>query len=73
MYSTNYGVTLYVVFSSLRPFVTLRNLFCKGEALLVPRPTTNLKDHLLSAVRDSLFRILTATLYMYRSSPPSVT
>jgi len=32
------------------------------EELLAPRPTPNLDDHTLSAVRDCLFNIFTATL-----------
>jgi len=36
-------------------------IFC-GEELLAPRPTTKLEDHPLSAVRDCLFSVFTATL-----------
>jgi len=32
-----------------------------GEDLLAPRPTSKLEDHTLSAVRDCLFNIFTAT------------
>ena len=34
------------------------------EALLAPRPTHKLEDHPLSAVRDRLFNIFTATLHI---------
>jgi hypothetical protein len=36
----------------------------KGEELLAPRPTPKLEDHPLSAVRDGLFNIFTATLHI---------
>ena len=44
-------------------------MFCNvirfyGEELLAPRPTTNLEDHTLSAVRDCSFNILVATLHI---------
>jgi hypothetical protein len=35
-----------------------------GEELLAPRPTPKLEDHPLSAVRDCLFNIFTATLHI---------
>jgi hypothetical protein len=35
------------------------------EELLAPRPTPKLEDHHLWAVRDCLFNIFAATLYMY--------
>ena len=35
-----------------------------GEDLSTPRPTSKLKDHPLSAVRDCLFNILAATLHI---------
>jgi hypothetical protein len=35
-----------------------------GEVLLAPRPAPKLEDHTLSAVRDSLFNIFTATLHI---------
>jgi hypothetical protein len=42
-----------------------RNKICfYGEQLLGPRPTPKLKDHPLSAVRDSLFNIFAATLHI---------
>jgi len=34
-----------------------------GEELSAPRPTPKLEDHPLSAVRDCLFNIFTATLH----------
>jgi hypothetical protein len=39
-----------------------------GEALLAPCPTSNLEDHPLSAVRDCLVNIVTATLLTQRTS-----
>jgi hypothetical protein len=42
-----------------------------GEGLLARRPTPKLDDHFLSAVRDCLFNIFTATLHIWRPSPPS--
>jgi hypothetical protein len=42
-----------------------------GEELLAPRPTPKLEDHPLSAVRDCLFNIFTASLHNWRASPPS--
>jgi hypothetical protein len=35
-----------------------------GEELLAPRPTPKLEDHPLSAVRNCLFNISEATLYI---------
>ena len=35
-----------------------------GQELSTPRPTTNLRDHPLSAVRDCLFNIFVATLFI---------
>ena len=35
-----------------------------GEDLSTPRPTPNLEDHSLSAVRDCLFNIFAATLHI---------
>ena len=43
-----------------------------GEELLAPRPTPKLKDHPLSAVRDSLFDIFAATSIL-EAVPPSAT
>jgi hypothetical protein len=37
-----------------------------GEELLPPRPTLNLEDHLVSAVRECLFNIFAATLHICR-------
>jgi hypothetical protein len=42
-----------------------------GEELLGPRPTTNLEDNPLSAVRNCLFSIFAATLHIWRACPPS--
>jgi hypothetical protein len=47
-------------------------LVLHGEEL-VPRPTPKLEDHLLLTVRDCLFNIFSATLHIWRLSPPSVT
>jgi len=38
------------------------NMYFYGEELLGPRPTPKLEDHPLSAVRDCLLNIFTATL-----------
>jgi hypothetical protein len=35
-----------------------------GEELLAPRPTPNLEDHTLSAVRDYLFNIFATTVHI---------
>jgi len=35
-----------------------------GEEMLPPRPTPKMEDHLLSAVRDSLFNIFADTLHI---------
>jgi hypothetical protein len=40
------------------------NASFSGEELSAPRPTPKLEDHLLSAVRDCLFSIFAATLYI---------
>jgi hypothetical protein len=37
-----------------------------GEQLLAPHPSPKLEDHLLSAVCDGLFTILTTTLHIWR-------
>jgi hypothetical protein len=37
-----------------------------GEELLAPRQTPKLEDHPLSAVRDCLFNVFTATLHNWR-------
>jgi hypothetical protein len=45
----------------------IRNLVIfYGEELLVPRPNPKLEDHPLSAVRDCLFNVFTATLHISR-------
>jgi hypothetical protein len=41
--------------------------------LLVPRPTHELEDHPLSAVRNCVFNIFGATLLTWRASPASAT
>jgi hypothetical protein len=57
-----------------RFLVNFRNkLIFYGEDLLAPRPTLKLEDHPLSAVRDCLFNIFTATLHIWRPFPPSAT
>ena len=40
------------------------NMGFHGKALLVHRPIPKLEDHLLSAVRDSLFNLFAATLHI---------
>jgi hypothetical protein len=58
----------------LDSFVVFRNkLIFYGEELLAQRPTPKLEDHPLSAVRDCLFNLFTATLQNWRESPPSAT
>jgi hypothetical protein len=47
-------------------------MVCYGEELLHPRPIPKFEGHILPAVRDS-FNIFVATLYVWRSSPPSAT
>jgi hypothetical protein len=47
-----------------RPFWVTRFY---GEELLALRPTHNLEDHHLSAVRDCFFNIFAATLHMWGS------
>jgi hypothetical protein len=37
-----------------------------GEELLAPCPTPKLEDHLLTAVHNCLFNVLTATLLIWR-------
>jgi hypothetical protein len=49
------------------------SLWHYGEELLAPRPTPKLEDHLLSALRYSLFNMFAATLHIWRPSPPSAT
>jgi hypothetical protein len=49
---------------ALKYFVT--NFY--GEGLLAPLPTSKLEDHTLSAVRNWLFNIFTATLRLWRPS-----
>jgi hypothetical protein len=52
-----------------RPCITFRNrLSFYAWELLAPRPTPNLEDHPLSAVRDCLFNVFVATLYVWRPS-----
>jgi len=43
-------------------FVT--KVFFYGEELLAPRPTPKLEDRPVSAVRDCLFNVFAATLYI---------
>jgi hypothetical protein len=52
-------------------FVT--NLFFYGEELLAPCPAPKLEDHSLPAVRNCFFNIFTATLHIWKPSPPSAT
>jgi len=51
---------------ALKHFITIKNFY--GEGLSAPRPTPKLEDHPLSAVRDCLFNIVTATLRTRRTS-----
>jgi hypothetical protein len=60
--------------SGPRLSVIIRNKFIfYDEKLLAPRLTPKLEDHPLSAVRDCLFNIFSATLYTLRASAPSAT
>jgi hypothetical protein len=43
------------------------------EDLLALRPTPNLEDHPLSAVRDCLFNIFAAALHNWKAFPPTAT
>jgi hypothetical protein len=52
-------ILFMLVFLSCEYFVTK-----KREELLAPRPTPKLEDHPLSAVRDCLFNVLSATLHI---------
>jgi hypothetical protein len=52
---------------SLRPYEMFHNVISfYGEELLAPYPTLKLEEHPLSAVRDFLFNIFTATLRIWR-------
>jgi hypothetical protein len=51
---------------ALKHFVTVKNFY--GEGSLAPRPTPKLEDHPLSAARNCLFNIFTATLRTWRTS-----
>jgi hypothetical protein len=51
-------------------FVT--SLFLYGEKLLAPRPTSKLKDHPLSAVRDCIFNILAVSFFRNLRTRPAV-
>jgi hypothetical protein len=67
-YKEIYYPNLYSLISVIRPGPRLcecfRNkLIFYGEELLAPRPTPKLEDHPLSAVRDCLFNIFTASLH----------
>jgi len=54
----------FVSRGSISPCEYFLTMFFHGEALLAPRPTTNLEDHPSSAVRDCLFNIFAATFYV---------
>jgi hypothetical protein len=56
-----------------RFLMNFRNKVIFYGELLAPRQTPKLEDHPLSAVRDCLFNIFAATLYIWRLSPPSAT
>jgi hypothetical protein len=59
---------LYVgtIFNRIRRVLSRHNIKSVG-------PTPKLEDHPLSAVRDCLFNIFTASLHNWRVSPPSAT
>ena len=54
------------------PWVIRNHFFLHGEELLVSRPTPKLEDPPLSAVRDCLFNLSTATPIL-ETVPPSAT
>jgi hypothetical protein len=56
---------------SLKHFITIKNFY--GEGLSAPCPTPKLEDHPLSAVRDCLFNIFTATIHIQRMHHAVVT
>jgi hypothetical protein len=57
----------------LKPIVTFCNkLIFYGEFLAL-RPTPKMDNHPLSAVRNCLFNIFSATLHVWKLSPPSAT
>jgi hypothetical protein len=59
--------SLQRILPTLRPYVTFRNkFFFYGEELLSPRQTPELENRPLLAVRDCLFNILAAVLYIWR-------
>jgi hypothetical protein len=59
---------------SPRPCRTIHNnILFYDEELLAPRPTSNLEEHPLSAVRNCLFSIFAATLHIWRPFLPSAT
>jgi hypothetical protein len=64
----------YVIPKNLSESDALRNIlyqtFFYGNELLVPRPTSKLEDHPLSAVRDCLFQIFTATIHVETEDAP---
>jgi hypothetical protein len=61
----------------IRPGPRLSFLFCNKLGVLWwwvnPHPTPKLEDHPLSVVRDCVFIIFTATLHIWRPSPPPTT
>jgi hypothetical protein len=54
-------IYVYMFFHVCEYFAT--KIRFHGQELLAPRPTPKLEDHPLSAVRDCLFNIFTATLH----------
>ena len=57
--------TASVIITSIGEMFSKNDTFY-GEETLPPRPTPNLEDHHLSAVRDCLFNIFAATLRVRR-------
>ena len=49
---------------AVNKYIIYTQYFFNDEELLAPRPTSKLEDHPLSAVRDCLFNILLANLYI---------
>jgi hypothetical protein len=52
---------------------TFRKKFFYTVELLASRPTLNLEDRPLSAVRNCLFNVFAASVHILRPSPPSAT
>jgi hypothetical protein len=65
------GRLLKKIRPGLRAFVDISYQAYFLRWVVRPRPTLQLEDHSLLAVRDCLFKIFTATLHIWRPSAPS--